>query len=130
MEVVSDKIVRTFTTPRATRAVGLDMLMASDKVSNALVFFKNSKSKSYETLGQVFNFIFLFLINSSIRVVLDGKFLQEYAFNVGLSQGSILGLALFLLYINDLPDDDVCNITVSADTTLLSRCDWLSDLWQ
>ena len=89
-----------------------------------------SKSKSYETLGQVFNFIFLFLINSSIGVVLDGKFLQEYPFNVGVSQGSILGLALSLLYINDLPDDDVCNITVSADTTLLSRCDWLSDLWQ
>ena len=37
----------------------------------------------------------------------------------------------FLLYINDLPDDDVCDIAIYADdTTLSSKCDWASDLWQ
>ena len=36
----------------------------------------------------------------------------------------------FLLCINDLHDDVVCNIAVYADTTLYSKCDQASDLWQ
>ena len=46
-------------------------------------------------------------------------------------KGSILGSTLFLLYINDLPDDVICNIAIYADdTTLYSKCDQPSDLWQ
>ena len=43
----------------------------------------------------------------------------------------MLGPTLFLLYINDLPDGVICNIAVYADdTTLYSKCDQASDLWQ
>ena len=36
-----------------------------------------------------------------------------------------------LLYISDLPDDAICNIAIYADdTTLYSKCDQVSDLWQ
>ena len=63
-------------------------------------------------------------------MVLDGKSSQEYPVNAGATQGSILGPTLFLVYINDLPDV-ICDIAIHADdTTLYSKCDQASDLWQ
>ena len=83
----------------------------------------NENLKSYGISGQIFGHISSFLSNRRLRVVLDGKSSQEYPVNAGVPQGSILGPTLFLLYINDLPDDDICNIAIYADdTTLYSKC--------
>ena len=90
-----------------------------------------NKLKSYGVSGQIFGHIFSFLSNRRLQVVLDGKSSQEYPVNAEVPQGSILGPTLFLLYINDLPDDVICDIAIYADdTTLYSKCDQASDLWQ
>ena len=64
-------------------------------------------------------------------MVLDGISSQEYPVSARVRQGSILGPTVFMLYINDLPDDITCNIAIYADdTTLYSKCDHASNLWQ
>ena len=64
-------------------------------------------------------------------MVLDERPSQEYPVYAGVPQGLILGSTFFLLYINGLPDDVICNSAIFADHTILySKCDQASDLWQ
>ena len=97
--------------------MALDISKAFDRVWHAGLLHK---LKSYGILGQIFGLMSSFLSNWQLGVVLGG-----------VPQGSILGPTLFLLYINDLPDDVISNISVYADnTTLFSKCDQASDLCQ
>ena len=126
LTVVSDRIAKAFNKPGATRAVALDISKTSDRVWHVGLLHK---LKSYGISCQKFGLISSFLSDRPLRVVLDGKSSQEYPVNAGVPQGSILGLTLFLLYTNDLPDDVICNIAIYADdTTLYSKCDQASDL--
>ena len=126
--VVSDRIARAYNRYGATRAVALDISKAFDRVWHAGLLHK---LKSYGISGQIFGLISSFLSNRWLCVVLDGKSLQEYPVNAGVPEGSILGPTLFLLCINDPPDDIICNIAIYADNaTLYSKCDQASDLWQ
>ena len=125
---MSGRIARAFNRSGATRAVALDISKAFDRVLHAGLLHK---LKSYGISGQIFGIISSFLSNRQLQVVLDGKSSQEYTVNAGVLQGSILDPTLFLLHINDLPDDVICNIAIYADdTTLYSKCDQASDLWQ
>ena len=129
LTVVSDRIARAFNRSGDTRAVALDISKAFDRVWHAGLLHK--LIKSYGISGQIFGLISSFLSNRRLRVVLDGKSSQEYPVNAGVPQWSILGPTLFLLYINDLTDDVICDIAIYADdTTLYSKCDQTSDLWQ
>ena len=128
LTVVSDKIARAFNRSGATRAVPLDISKAFDRFWHACLLHK---LKSCGISDQIFGLISSFLSNRRLQVVLDGKSSQEYPVNAGVPQGSFLGFTLFLLYINDPPDDVICDIAIYADdTTLYSKCDRASDMWQ
>ena len=125
LTIVYDRIARAFNRSGGTRAVALDISKAFDRVWHAGLLHK---LKPYGISGQIFGLISSFLNNRQLQVVLEGKSSQEYPVNAGVPQGSILGPALFLLYINDLPDDVICDIVIYADDT--TRYSKASDLWQ
>ena len=124
--VASDRIARAFIRSGATQAVALDISKAFDRVWHAGLFHK---LKSYGISGQIFGLISSFLSNRRLRVVLDGKSSQEYLVNAGVPQGFILALTLFLLSINDFPDNVICDIAICADdSALYSKFDQACDL--
>ena len=92
-----------------------------------LIFFTNISFMEFQVRYSV---LFLFSVIDS-WVVLDGKSSQECPVTSGVPQGSILGPMLFVLYINDIPDDVIYNIaTYADDTTVYSKFDQASDMWQ
>ena len=115
--VASDRIARAFNRSGSTRTVALDISKAFGRIWYAGLLHK---LKFSGISGQIFGLISSFLSNSRLQVILDGKSSQEYPVNAGVPQGSILGPTLFVLYINDLPDDVICNIAIYAgDNTTL-----------
>ena len=117
LTVVSNRITWTFNRSGATQAVLLDISKAFDRFWHAGLLYK--LNKTYRISGQEFGLISPFLGNRQVQVVLDGNSSQVYLINAGVPQGCILGPTLFLLCINDLPDDFICSIAINADDTTL-----------
>ena len=113
---VSDKIARAFHGSGATWAVALNISKVFDSIWH--VGFLH-KSRFYKTSDQIFGLILSFLSNTQLWMILDRNFSQENPVNSGVPQSSIPGPTLFLLYINDLTDDVICNIAIYANDTTL-----------
>ena len=96
MTVVSNRIARILNRSGVTQAVKLGISKAFDRVCHAGLLHK---LKSYGILGEIFGLVSSFLSDARLRVA-------------GVPQGSILGPTLFLVYINDLPDDVICDIAI------------------
>jgi len=57
------------------------------------------------------------LSNRLMRVMVNGQYSSWSVVVSGVPQGSILGPLLFLLFVNDIPDWIITNITMFADDT-------------
>ena len=88
-------------------------------------FNKVSKSKLLLKLAhcgisfQVISWVDSFLSNRTQRVVVDAEATPATEVTSGVPQGSVIGPALFLFYINDLPTSVKSSIRLFADDTIV-----------
>ena len=69
--------------------------------------------------GELYNLLENYLSGRFQRVILNGQTSSWRPVLAGVPQGSILGPLLFLIYINDLPNELKSNAKLFADDTSL-----------
>ena len=97
----------------------VDISKDFDKAWHSRLLFK---LEGYGVEGQLLALLKDYLHNRKQRVVLNVQMPYWRKVNSGVSQGSVLGAPLFLIFINDLPDGitSICKI-VDDDTSLFSK---------
>lgn len=103
----------------SVKAIFLDITAAFDSVPHSLLL---EKLKSYGFQGPLLTLLKSYLFNRSIQVKVGNAISNSTAdgfINAGIAQGSLLGPLMFLLYINDLPDDLESNTFLYADDSSL-----------
>jgi hypothetical protein len=99
-------------------AVVMDFSKAFDKVAHNRLLYKLDY---YGIRGNTLNWIQDFLRDRKQRVLVGGESSTEARVTSGVPQGSVLGPALFLVFINDLPDDVTSSVRLFADDTIVYR---------
>ena len=113
---ITHEIYSSFDDGFEVRSVFLDISKAFDKVWHEGIIFKLQQNGISDDL---LNILSDFLRNGKQRVMLSGQSSSWTNVNAGVTQGSILGALLFLLYINDLPEGLSSNAKLFADNTFL-----------
>ena len=97
-----------------TRGVFLDISKAFDKVWHDGLLHK---LKCLGVEGGFYNILKNYLQNRKQRVILNGQSSSWLDISAGVPQGSVLGPLLFLIYINDLPENLISESKLFADDT-------------
>ena len=95
-------------------AVYLDFQKAFDKVPHERLLLKR---KVHGICNDVINCIEEWLTHRRQRVIVNGEISNWKSVLSGVPQGSVLGLMLFLMYINDLEDEISSKVLRFADDT-------------
>ena len=112
-----DKICKALDEGLEIRVIFFYISEAFDKVWHKGLLYKLHKAGIG---GKLLSWFSDYLSNRYQRVVLPGAVSDLSSINAGVPQGSILGLLLFLVYINDIVNDIESNINLFADDTSLS----------
>ena len=98
--------------------VYLDYKKAFDSVPHERLLVK---LHAYGIRGNLLLWIRSFLTKRKQRVVINGKSSNLAPVISGIPQGSVLGLILFLIYVNDLPEVARSKLKLFADDTKLYK---------
>ena len=103
---------------RQTDVVIMDFAKAFDKVPHRRLLYK---LHYYGIRGSAHQWIASWLSERFQKVVLDGQASGPVPVLPGVPQGSVLGPVLFLIFINDLPDNIRSSVRLFADDFVLYR---------
>ena len=100
-----------------TKGIFLDMSKAFDKVWHEGLIYK---LRSFGVQSKLIDLLKNYLSNRKQRVIMNGASSSWKPINSGVPQGSVLGPLLFLVFINDLPENLICNPKLFADDVSLN----------
>ena len=101
---------------RQTHVIVMDFAKAFDMVRHKRLLYKLD---FYGIRGSRHKWIDLWLSDRSQKVVLYGRASDPVLVLSGVPQGSVLGQVLFLIFINDLPDNIRSSVRLFADDCVL-----------
>ena len=114
LTMLFEDLAKNTSAGKQTDLILLDFSKAFDKVSHSKLLWKLHQ---YGIRGNALSWIRAFLGNRSQTVVLEGEESGSVPMTSGVPQGSFLGPILFLVYINDLPDELSSQVRLFADDT-------------
>ena len=101
---------------RQTDVIIMDFAKAFDKVPHRRLLYK---LHHYGIRGSTHQWIASWLSERFQKVVLDGQASDPVPVLSGVPQGSVLGPVLFLIFMNDLPDNIRSSVRLFADDCVL-----------
>jgi hypothetical protein len=121
--IISENLDRS----RKTLAVFLDLAKAFDTVDHTILL---GKLECYGIRGVMNEMFKQYLSNRTQYVKIRNEMSDPRTIEFGVPQGTILGPVLFLVYINDIFDSEVCGTLISFadDTAILFHSDTVESL--
>ena len=116
--VTTDLWTRSLNENHPVDTAYLDFKKAFDLVPHHIL---HRKLEAHGITGQVHKWIQHFLLDRKQRVTGKGKSSSSTDVKSGIPQGSVLGPVLFVIYINDLPEEIESTTMIFTDDTKMFR---------
>ena len=118
LTLVINDLAKALNNTEQVAIILLDFSKAFDKVNHRKLYIK---LRHYGIRGTLLDWFKDFLTGRTQQVVINGEMSSKAVIKSGVSQGTVLGPLLFLIYINDLPEKITSSLKLFADDSYMYR---------